>query len=166
MPEDNGVVEREVSDLCDQVKRHSGRSVSIDDVAAVLLTLEKVRPTLARQSSGHEPVSPTGYEFCGKCGALLPEEAHLECRQSSGLRIEDALPVVLEDPEGIYSSGVGEEEIREVLEPFAAKATLVEQARETWKPSLGPLGGAYTVSVRLSHCRRARALLERLTPKT
>jgi hypothetical protein len=61
------------------------------------------------------------------------------------------------------SSGVGEEEIREVLEPFAAKATLVEQARETWKPSLGPLGGDYTVSVKLSHCRHARALLERLT---
>lgn len=40
MTPDEQTVERQVNDLCTQIKRHSGRSVSLDDIAAVLLTQE------------------------------------------------------------------------------------------------------------------------------
>ena len=54
------------------------------------------------------------------------------------------------------------EALAEALEPLMAKLKLVEEARETWKPSSGPIGDGYTIAIKAGDLRRIRTALSNL----
>ena len=52
------------------------------------------------------------------------------------------------------------ERLTEAAQPLLAKLKLVEEARETWKPSSGSIGDGYTIAIKAGLLRNLRAILK------
>jgi hypothetical protein len=52
-------------------------------------------------SNRHEPVVGASYGYCGKCGALLPSEDHLQCALATSKEVTEAMKVERVWPEAL-----------------------------------------------------------------